>query len=110
MSFIYSSYIFITLFLNYLTGDAWVHIAHHVVELLLKVTGGMNIGAPTADSLVRFSISTAQLTGRTDIHTCSAQAALLRPNIERRPDSALFSPPAEANSLGHHLLLAHPDA
>jgi hypothetical protein len=55
--------------LFYLTSDTRLHIAHHVVKLVLINARRCEIGTPTADRLVRLGESTPELTCGANIHT-----------------------------------------
>ena len=95
--------------LNYLTSHTGIHVAHHVGELLFFDTGWAQIGTPTAYGLFGFCVRASQFAGRTNVDTTPAQPAVLRFDIERRANAAVLAPAAEADGLGNHLFLTHPD-
>jgi hypothetical protein len=95
-------------FLNF-TCDAWVHIAHQIMELLFLNTGLAEILAAAADRFAGFAKGAAQLAGRADIAAASTLAANIGFPVEGSSDAPLFTPSPKSDGFRHHLFRAHPD-
>jgi hypothetical protein len=92
------------------TGDAGVHVTHHVVELIHIDARGTEIGAAATDRILRIRVGTPEFAGWTYLHTGAAQPTNVRFDVEGSADTAVFASPAESDGLGHHLFLAHAHA
>jgi hypothetical protein len=88
-------------------SDAWLHVAHHVVELFLFNTWRTEICAPAADCILRLIECASQLAGRAYVDTTAADPANVGFYIEGRSDTAFLASPPEADGIRRHLFLAH---
>jgi hypothetical protein len=77
---------------------------------LTSETGWAQIGAASADRLIRLCVSASERAGRADIYATAALTTGIGGKIKRRADAATLPTPPEADGLGHHLLFAHADA
>ena len=91
-------------------GYAGRHVTHHVLKCFLLETGGTQIGASSADCLIRLCIGAPELAGRTDVHAGPAQTANFRTGIERGSNTPLLTAAAKSDGLSHHLFFAYTNA